>query len=39
MRAPTGTRLLFCSVVGARIARPLSGFVQNLGFAYLPFYA
>ena len=38
MRAPTGTRLLFCNVVGARIARPLSEFVQNFGFAHLPMF-
>ncbi|MFR5786810.1 MAG: hypothetical protein ACLUHE_06660 [Christensenellales bacterium] len=30
-------RLFFRNVVGARIARPLSEFVQNLGFAHLLF--
>ncbi|MFQ7098080.1 MAG: hypothetical protein ACLRUN_12140 [Christensenellales bacterium] len=30
-------RLFFRNVVGARIARPLSEFMQNLGFAHLPF--
>ena len=35
MRAPTGTRLLFRNIVGARIARPLLEFVQNLEFAHL----
>jgi len=27
-------RLLFRNIVGARIARPLSEFVQNFGFAH-----
>ncbi len=36
---PYGYAVAFCSAVGARIARPLSEFVQNFEFAYLPFYA
>ena len=40
MRAPTGTAIQYAvtfsrNVVGARIARPLSGFVHVFGFAHL----